>query len=47
MVNTKKASSESKLTPNETILKSTPTPETLIPTGGHENDQIFWKLFKQ
>ena len=46
MVNTKKASSESKSTPNETILKSTPTPETLIPTRGHEHDQILLETIR-
>ena len=40
MVKTKKASSKSKSTPNVTILKSRPTPETPTATRPHENDQI-------
>ena len=46
MVNTKKASSKSKPTPNVTILKSTPTPETLTATRPHENDQILLETIR-
>ena len=38
MLNTKKAPSKSKSSLNVTILKSTPTPETLTATRSHEND---------
>ena len=46
MVNTKKASSKSKSTPNVTILKSTPTPETPTATRPHENDQILLETIR-
>ena len=46
MVNTKKASSKSKSTPNVTILKSTPTPETPTVTHPHENDQILLETIR-
>ena len=46
MVNTKKASSKSKSTPNVTILKSTPTPETPTAIRPHENDQILLETIK-
>ena len=46
MVNTKKASSKSKPTPNMTILKSTPTPETLTATRPNENDQILLETIR-
>ena len=46
MANTKKASSKSKSTPNVTILKSTPTPETPTAIRPHENDQILLETIK-
>ena len=46
MVNTKKAPSKSKSTPNATILKSTPTPKTPTGTRSHENDQILLETIR-
>ena len=46
MVNTKKASSKSKLIPNVTILKSTPTPETPTATHSHENNEILLETIR-
>ena len=40
MVNTRKVSSKGKSTPNVTILKLTPTPETQAAPRPHENDQV-------
>ena len=46
MVDTKKASSKSKSTPNVTILKSTSTPDTPTATRPHENDQILLETIR-
>ena len=46
MVNTKKASSKSKLTLNVTILKSIPAPETLAAPHPYENDQLPLEIVK-
>ena len=46
MVKTKKASCKSKSTPNVIIFPLTPTPETLIATRPHENDQILLETIR-
>ena len=46
MVNSKKASSKSKSTPNVAIFKSTPTPETPTTPRLHGNYQIFLETIK-
>ena len=46
MVNTEKAFFKSKSTPNVTIRKSTPTPETPTVPHPHENDQILLETIR-
>ena len=46
MINTKKALSESKSTPNVTIHKSTSNPETPATSHRHENHQILLEAIR-